>query len=88
MPGAEGQLSPPIQCMLHRGRSRILKGGGGGVLFIVVVSWPQPATPTFYCYLGQRGGSSEQLKNPPRSASVTHACSVQATPLEGIMLPE
>ena len=34
---------------MYRGGSRILKGGGG--LFIVVVSWPHPATPLFYCFL-------------------------------------
>ena len=31
----------------------------GGVLFIIVVSWSLPTTPTFYCFLGKRGGSSE-----------------------------
>ena len=35
-----------------RGGSRNLKGG---VLFIVVVSWSLPTTPTFYCFLGKMG---------------------------------
>ena len=68
-----------------RGGGELTSSGGGGgvgtggsgnlkegVLFIVVVSWSLPTTPTFYCFLGKRGGSSElkeQKMNPPRSAS-------------------
>ena len=56
----------------------------GGVLFIVVVSWLLPTTPTFYCFLGQRGGGffrtlrTIEEPPPPRSASVLllQTCSI------------
>ena len=57
-------ILPQISCS-SRGGSRNLKGGGGS--FIVVVSWFLPTTPTFYCFLGKRGGVLPNFENNRRT---------------------
>ena len=46
----------------YRGGSRNLKLEG--VLFIVVVSWSFPTTPTFYCFLGKRANFENNRRTP------------------------